>query len=44
MVLGNAVHLKNKARIKVKDACVLIGVIDDRGLLEAGEVFIRIQR
>jgi hypothetical protein len=42
MVLGNAVNLKKKARIKVKNACVLIGCIDERGLLEDGEVFIQI--
>jgi len=40
MVLGNAANLKKKARIKVKDACVLIGCCDERGFLEEGEVFI----
>jgi hypothetical protein len=40
MVLGNAVNLKKKARIKIKDSCVLIGVCDDRGILGEGEVFI----
>ena len=44
MVLGNAVNIKKKARIKVSDACVLIGIIDERGILEEGEVFIRICR
>jgi RNA-dependent RNA polymerase len=44
MVLGNSVNLKKKARIKVKDACVLMGVIDERGILVEGEVFVRIQR
>jgi RNA-dependent RNA polymerase len=44
MVLGQAVNLKKKARIKMKKSCVLIGVIDERGLLEDGEVFVQIQR
>ena len=44
MVLGNAVNLKNKARIKVRDACVVVGVIDEEGILNEGEVFVRIQR
>ena len=33
MVLGSAVNLKKKARIKIKDSCVLIGIPDDRGIL-----------
>ena len=41
MVLGNAVNLKKKARIKIKDACVLIGVIDEDGILNEGEIFLR---
>jgi len=44
MVLGNSVNLKKKARIKVKNSCVLMGVIDERGLLEEGEIFVRVQR
>lgn len=40
MVLGNAVNLKKKARIKINDACVLIGIIDETGILDEGEVFI----
>lgn len=44
MVLGNSVNLKKKARIKVRDACVVMGVIDEDGILEEGEVFVRIQR
>ena len=43
MVLGNAVNLKNKARIKVKESCVLIGICDGRGLLKEGEVFIQVE-
>jgi RNA dependent RNA polymerase len=44
MVLGNSVNLKKKARIKVRDSAVLIGIIDEDGLLNEGEVFVRIQR
>lgn len=33
MVLGNSVNLKKKARIKVPNAAVLMGVIDERSLL-----------
>lgn len=44
MILGNSVNLKKKARIKIRDACVIIGVIDEEGILEEGEVFVRIQR
>ena len=29
MVLGLALNLKKKARIKIRDSCVLIGVIDE---------------
>jgi len=42
MVLGLAVNLKKKARIKIKNSCVLIGVIDETGLLEEGEIYIKI--
>jgi hypothetical protein len=44
MVLGNSVNLKKKARIKIRDSAVLIGIIDDQGLLNEGEIFVRIQR
>lgn len=40
MVLGQLQGLKDKARIKINDSCVLIGVIDEDGILEEGEVFI----
>ncbi len=33
MVLGNAVHLKKKARIKIKNAAALIGICDETGFL-----------
>jgi hypothetical protein len=42
MVLGNAVHLKKKARIKVKDSAVLIGICDETGFLQEGEVWISV--
>jgi hypothetical protein len=40
MQLSQYLNLKKKARIIVKDSCVLIGVIDDQGILEEGEVFV----
>jgi RNA dependent RNA polymerase len=42
MVLGNAVNLKKKARIKVKSAGVFMGIIDEEGILNEGEVFVRV--
>lgn len=42
MVLGNAVHLKKKARIKVKDSAVLMGICDETGFLREGEVWISV--
>ena len=42
MVLGNSVNLKKKARIKVRDSAVLMGVIDENGILNEGEIFVRI--
>lgn len=44
MVLGNSVNLKKKARIKVRDCAVLMGIIDERGLLNEGEIFVSVQR
>ena len=44
MVLGLAVNLKKKARIKVKQSCALIGVIDENCVLEEGEIFLQINR
>ena len=43
MVLGPAVNIKKKARIKIQASCVLIGVIDESGILEENEVHIRIE-
>ena len=44
MVLGNALNLKKKARIRIKNACVLIGVVDELGILKEGEIFVQIER
>lgn len=40
MVLGQANSLKSKARIKIGKSCVLIGVIDENGILNEDEVFV----
>jgi len=40
MVLGQLYSLKEKARIRVADSCTLIGVVDESGTLEEGEVFL----
>lgn len=42
MVLGNSVNLKKKARIKIKDSAVLMGVVDEQGILNEGEIFVKI--
>lgn len=42
MVLGIAVHLKKKARIRINNAAVLIGICDETGFLKEGEVWISI--
>lgn len=44
MSLGSALSLKKKARIRMRNAAVLIGVIDGFGYLKEGEVFIKIDR
>ena len=43
MILGQALRLKNKARVKLRDACVLIGVPDELGILEEGEIFVQVE-
>lgn len=43
MVLGQYVSLKKKARIIINDSCVLIGVPDEAGVLEEGQVFVQIR-
>lgn len=44
MQLTSYLSLKKKARIIVPESCVLIGVVDDKGILEENEVFIQIRR
>ena len=43
MILGQALRLKNKARVKLRDACVLIGVPDEQGILLENEIFVQIE-
>ena len=43
MKLGQAMRLKNKARIKLREGCVLIGVPDPKGVLEEGEIFVQVE-
>lgn len=33
-------QMKNRSRILMNNACALIGVIDDKGILAQGEVFV----
>ena len=41
--MGQMVALKKKARILIPECCVLIGVPDQCGYLEPGEVFVQIR-
>ena len=43
MKLGQALRLRNKARIKLREGCVLIGVPDPTGVLEEDEIFVQIE-
>lgn len=43
MILGQALRLRQKSRIKIRDACVLIGVSDEQGVLEENEIFVQIE-
>lgn len=43
MVLGQLTSLRKKARIMVADSCVLIGVADQQGILEEGEIFVQVR-
>lgn len=40
MQLSTHMSMKKKARIMIPDSCVLIGVIDDKGILGEDEVFV----
>jgi len=44
MHLGQLVQLRKKSKIRMRNACVLIGVADDKGYLEEGQVFVQISR
>lgn len=44
MVLAQAVNLKKKARIKIRESATLIGCIDETGTLEENEVYVKINR
>jgi RNA-dependent RNA polymerase len=37
-------NLKKKARILLPDSCVLIGIVDPAGILEAGEIFVQVRK
>jgi len=41
--LSNFQSIKKKARIMMPESTTLIGVVDEDGILEENEVFIRIQ-
>ena len=36
--------MQTKARIKIRDSAVLIGIVDKEGILEPGEIFCQIER
>lgn len=40
MQVTSHMQIKKKARILVPESAVLIGVIDDKGILEEDEVFV----
>jgi RNA-dependent RNA polymerase len=44
MNFSNLQRLKKKARIYLHDSATLIGVVDEDGILEEGEVFVQIRR
>ena len=35
--------MKNKTRIKIAKGCVLVGVIDEEGILEEDEIFCQVE-
>jgi RNA-dependent RNA polymerase len=43
MQLSSFMNLKKKARIIIPDSCVLLGVIDESGVLEENEIFCQIR-
>lgn len=44
MQLSQTLSIKKKARILLEDSCVLIGVVDDRGILGPNEVYVQIRK
>jgi hypothetical protein len=44
MSLSAYMNLKKKARIMVENSCVVIGVVDESGLLEENEIFLQLRR
>lgn len=40
MQLSQTLSIKKKARVFVKGSCVLLGVVDDSGILAPNEVFV----
>lgn len=44
MQLSQTLAIKKRARISLEDSCVLIGVMDDTGLLKPNEIFVQIRK
>lgn len=44
MQLSQTLSIKKKARIFLEESCVLIGVVDDRGILGPNEVYVKIRK
>ena len=44
MQLSQTLSLKKKARIHLPDSCVLLGVVDDQGILAHNEVYVQIRK
>lgn len=42
--LTQTLSMKKKARILVEDSCVLIGVVDDQGILAPNEVYVQLRK
>lgn len=40
MQLSQTLAIKKRARISLEDSCVLIGVVDDQGILKPNEIFV----
>jgi hypothetical protein len=44
MQLSQTLSIKKKARILLKDSCVLMGVVDDTGVLGPNQIFCQIRK